>query len=781
MEISEVNNLREGISKNINILLGPTRLGPSYPKLPNINEFGETRISGLYIKGDAAGTPLIKVGLNEGFDWVNNIQGDLKTLKDNGSLDYQVIIVGSGATGFAAAKRCHELDISYLLLESERFASTIQNFTKGKPLFNEPHSLEQRGSIWFEECSKEELLEKWNEQREEFDMNLKEFEKVEDIKGTKGNFKVITNKGSYTGGLVLLSIGKAGNPRKTGVPGEKEHAERIFHTLADADIYTNSNVLIYGGGDVACEAALALSDHNIVTMVTIDKEFIYPKKRNADACLEKVKEGKLKLHFDTSLEAITSDHVVIMAQESGEKKEVLNDVVFEMIGAIPPIGFFKKVGIDLANSWHGNKWIAIVIGLLTMTGISIWAYELGVNDGSFYGSLGGFSFISGLGVLAFMGYKRNKWAWLCLTLILSYVIYAAKSSSPKYPFHWIGSDAIADYLGSGFFEYFIPKAVIALKGAPSFWYSALYTFLVLFFGIKAMKRWGIDHKDNHQIKRFISIMAFQIIFFIIVNMVLSVLIGKYYWRGWGLYQPFPLFYNTFFWWYEGDPVWIKWGFIGFGLFLTFVAIPIFVRFHGMRFCTWVCGCGGLAETLGDTWRHLAPKGLKSQKWEFQGPLVLIWAFISLAVIFFAFGTDGNNGFWSTYDYVVDFWLVAVIPIGLYPFFGGKTWCRYWCPLAHYMKILSAWFGKLKIVSNNKCISCTQCSTYCQVGVDVMKFAKNQETFDNTNSSCIHCGICITVCPMDVLSFDNGSKKVSVKPTEILIDTDKDLTRLMNPK
>ncbi len=48
-----------------------------------------------------------------------------------------------------------------------------------------------------------------------------------------------------------------------------------------------------------------------------------------------------------------------------------------------------------------------------------------------------------------------------------------------------------------------------------------------------------------------------------------------------------------------------------------------------------------------------------------------------------------------------------------------------------------------------------CSRYCQVGVDVMAFAKNQEAFDNRNSSCIHCGICIDVCPMDVLSFDSG--------------------------
>ena len=40
----------------------------------------------------------------------------------------------------------------------------------------------------------------------------------------------------------------------------------------------------------------------------------------------------------------------------------------------------------------------------------------------------------------------------------------------------------------------------------------------------------------------------------------------------------------------------------------------------------------------------------------------------------------------------------------------------------------------------------ECSRYCEVGIDVMSFAKNQQSFSNENTSCIHCGICVTVCP-----------------------------------
>jgi polyferredoxin len=223
-----------------------------------------------------------------------------------------------------------------------------------------------------------------------------------------------------------------------------------------------------------------------------------------------------------------------------------------------------------------------------------------------------------------------------------------------------------------------------------------------------------------------------------------------------------LFFNTFNWWSESDPRAVLYAFVGAGLAGTFFAIPWASYKHGKRFCTWICGCGGLAETLGDRWRHLSPKGSRSRAWEFQGALILVAAAIATLITVGIYDTRADNTWAATYSYVVDFWLVAVIPVALYPFFGGKVWCRYWCPLAAWNQILAAWYGRLRIESDDRCISCTMCSRYCQVGVDVMVFAKNQEAFDNSNSTCIQCGICIDVCPMNVLAF-NSSPRVASKP------------------
>jgi polyferredoxin len=294
------------------------------------------------------------------------------------------------------------------------------------------------------------------------------------------------------------------------------------------------------------------------------------------------------------------------------------------------------------------------------------------------------------------------------------------------------------------------------------------------FGIEAIRK----YPSRFQKMRYASLIFFQTAFFFAIPEFLAPAIfaaadwGWEAWRTYGLVYAWPLAsyaIRTPFaatapgdlpsWTYPATPQ-VHAFFFWWAVAVTFVAIPVYVRFFGKSFCTWICGCGGLAETLGDRWRHLAPKGPVAQKWEWMAYPVLAASFVVgglvVADIFhFAKSETFRNAMtFSTawYDLIVDFWLIAVIPVALYPFFGGKIWCRYWCPLAKYMQVLSGWFGKAKITANENCIGCGQCSRYCQVGIDVQSFAQKRRTLDNTNSSCIQCGICIQVCPMDVLKF-----------------------------
>jgi len=695
------------------VLTGPSGKGPSYPELPDVDARGETSVSGIYVAGELAGTPLVKLGLNAGHDVVLGLARELPEPRDaDEALD--LVIVGSGSSGLAATVAARDLGLRAVTLEAASFANTFVTMTKGKILFAEPEDVVCRSRVGFEECTREELLDRWRELVREEDLAIHEHEKVTRITGTKGDFTVHTPVTTYRCRRVILCLGKAGNPRRLGVPGERENAGCIHHRLLDSSDHVDQDILIVGAGDVACEAAIALAGGNRVTMAAIDTALIYPKKRNADAVRQLVADGELSLHLSTSIASLEDGFATL--ESPGGTHQVRYDTAFVMIGAELPVRFLEETGIRLNTQWQLGKWVALAASFVAVyclyalksygKGLVAWPFE---------------------GLISAEVYDRT----------LQEIFHRAFA-----PFAWL-------------FEHSALVEIYADRGfQQGYLYSGLYTLAMLWFGFEALIRWRkYATNPRYQTWRFASLLSFQVGFFLLVNVVgVQYLSVKYSWRAWGLYQPFPLFFNTYFWWYPGDPKWLVAVFVGAGLFGTFVAIPWASRNHGKRFCTWICGCGGLAETLGDRWRHLAPKGARSRAWEFQGAVVLAAAVIVALVLVGFYETTGSNPWWRTYNYIVDFWLVAVIPIALYPFFGGKIWCRYWCPLAAYNGWLARWYGRLQIVSNDKCITCTECSKYCQVGIDVMAFARNQEPMDNRNSSCIQCGICIDVCPVDVLSF-----------------------------
>lgn len=710
----------------IRALLQPKRVEASYPTLPSVDNNGQSSLPGVYVVGELAGTPLVKLGLNAGHDLIKRIGPELAASQSSDPEMLDVVIVGSGSSGFAATVEARDQGLRSVTLEAAAFANTFVTMMKGKFLFAEPHDIPNKSRVWFEECKKEELLERWRKLVEDEKLPVREHEKVVDLKGKPDDFTVVTDSGKYRARRVVLCLGKAGNPRKLGVPGEKENASRVHHRLLDADDFQQQQILVVGAGDVACEAAIALASNptNTVTLSAIDQEFSFPKKRNVDAVRELESQGRLQILMGSSVKKIGANSTEIELQD-GSRCEVPTDTVFEMIGAELPLPFFKKIGLQLDNAWNIRRWVVLF-------GVFLFVYSL----------------------YALKSYGKGLTAWPFESLIsagtydqtLGFVFKVA-----FFPLSFFFSEAaLQDILGDRGYQ-------------QGYLYSLLYTIAMLVFGYEALVRWR-DKASNprYQTWRYITLLSFQVGFFLMVNVVaVQALSVKYAWRAWGLYQPFPLFFNTFFWWTPDDPVNVVWFFVGAGIFGTLVAIPLLSRNHGKRFCTWVCGCGGLAETLGDRWRHLAAKGPRSRAWEFQSVLVLLASALVCLVVVGAYDSSGSNGWWQTYNYLVDFWLVAVIPIALYPFFGGKVWCRYWCPLASYNQLLAKWYGRLKITSNDKCITCTECSKYCQVGIDVMAFAKNQQPFDNSNTSCIQCGICIDVCPMDVLSFETSSEK-SVK-------------------
>jgi polyferredoxin len=104
----------------------------------------------------------------------------------------------------------------------------------------------------------------------------------------------------------------------------------------------------------------------------------------------------------------------------------------------------------------------------------------------------------------------------------------------------------------------------------------------------------------------------------------------------------------------------------------------------------------------------------------------------------------------SYYTVVDYFLSGVVGIGLFFHFSGRTWCRFFCPLAALMNIYAR-LGRFRIFSDkSKCISCNACTSQCHMGIDVMSFARRGEPMNDPQ--CVRCSACVSACPTGTLQF-----------------------------
>jgi thioredoxin reductase/polyferredoxin len=714
---------------------------------PVVDEHFESNVPGLYIIGDLAGAPVVKLAMEQGFQ----VAGEIAAKPDargNEPGAYDLVVAGSGAAGLNAALTAQELGLRVLVLEKSKIANTIEDFPEGKWVYAEPDTRPPKGKLWLDGARKEELIGRWHEIIQANALEVKTREGVTAIHRRQGGgFDVQTNSRIYRTRRVILATGLRGNPRKLGVPGEER--EGVYHRLYSPRQYEGEEILVVGGGNSAVEAALTLAERNRVTLSYRGSAFTRIFRDNRRRLDEAVADGSVRVVFNSRVLRF-DERTAVLECEDGSIVKTPYGHAFVMIGADAPGEFLRSLGIRLENDWTGNPWLAAGLAGAALYGLSLFG---GTNPAALAIPL------AAVAALLAAGIRGSRFAWLGLSFLVCYTIYGAKQS-PGHEF-W-------PFRGWGF-------QALSFFGRPwSFWYTVLYTFAMTVFGIQAMKRWGFAKNDRFQIWRYVSLLGFQWTFFFLIPELLFQWSVKYQWvghalasdpnfagqawRSYGLVYAWPLFFYTFF----GSPhqVWIVWGAL-----LSFVIIPVLVLFHGKRYCSWICGCGGLAETVGDRWRHLAPKGRASIRWEQMNTVILAAAVV---VTLLVLGADlhnilrkpANTGL-EYYHLLADVWLVGILPVTLYPVFGGKVWCRYWCPLAKMMQIFSNLFTRFRwsrfaIHSNEKCIACGECTRNCQVGIDVMSFALKQEELNNFNSSCIGCGICVTVCPMDVLSFRRPS-------------------------
>jgi thioredoxin reductase/Pyruvate/2-oxoacid:ferredoxin oxidoreductase delta subunit len=318
--------------------------------MPALTPEYETSIPNLFIAGELGGLALIKNAVNQGRECVDLITSRLPQMREttpsvNGHSDLiDIIIVGAGPAGISASLRATENGLSHLTLERESVGGTVSKYPRQKLVMTSPVEFPLYGKFNKTQLSKEELLGLWEKVMARADLNIKTGECVDAIQREKdGIFNVKTCNGIYRSRSVVMALGRAGTPRKLGVPGED--LPHVLYRLIEADHYTNNKILVVGGGDSAVEAAMGLAHQpgNKVTLSYRKGEFSRLKDRNTKRIEEHIKGKKLDVLFNSMPTEFRQGSVLI--DVGGAIHEIPNDFVWIFAGGIPPTEFLKATGI----------------------------------------------------------------------------------------------------------------------------------------------------------------------------------------------------------------------------------------------------------------------------------------------------------------------------------------------------------------------------------------------------------------------------------------------------
>jgi thioredoxin reductase/ferredoxin len=252
--------------------------------------------------------------------------------------EYDVIIVGGGPAGITAAIRCMNHHLSVLLVEGRKLGGQLIQLYPTKFIYDYSSYPEIRAGY---------LADRMVHHARYKNVPMKENTPVESIVKEGKLFRISTPGGELLTKTVILAIGMGlFEPRKLGVPGEKEYENRgVTYAVPNTDMYRGQTVLVVGGGDSAVENSIGLS--SVAKVIQIHRR---GSLRAIESNLEVLGNSLVEVRTNTELKEIKGDDrlrkVVLYNNQEDRTYEMDVNLVLINIGFSPDLSLVDKAGVQ---------------------------------------------------------------------------------------------------------------------------------------------------------------------------------------------------------------------------------------------------------------------------------------------------------------------------------------------------------------------------------------------------------------------------------------------------
>jgi thioredoxin reductase (NADPH) len=264
-----------------------------------------------------------------------------------------LLVIGAGPTGLACAIEAQRTGFTALLVDKGCLCNSLFHYPAHMTFFTTPELLEI-GGIPFsspnQKPNRNEALEYYRKVAEYYALDVRQYEKVEQVEGGDGDFTVHTSdrfgrKLEHRARKLVIATGYYDLPNYLGIPGED--LSKVKHYYHEAHPFFGLDVVVIGGKNSAAIAALDLWRHGAkVTLVHRGAEmhrhvkyWILPDINN------RVKNGEIQAYFNSNVTNISEDDVTIDTPEG--EVTIANQFVFALTGYHPDFSFIERLGVKL--------------------------------------------------------------------------------------------------------------------------------------------------------------------------------------------------------------------------------------------------------------------------------------------------------------------------------------------------------------------------------------------------------------------------------------------------